>query len=181
MYIDEKKYWRYKTADAFDSDEDVSGYVNSFLSRPSMATFRNTKSTVKQVAKPTLTRKQERDMLAQKQEEEWELHHPKAPSRLDAANVAASIERQQKEIRDMATATEPKILSRADETELKDIVDKKASDSFADTVASLIDKNLLSAGSVVKRKTALELAKFAFKLGLKYAKEGESITKYIKK
>ena len=177
MYIDEKKYWRYKTADAFDSDEDVY----SFISRPIMPTFRNTKSTVKQVAKPTLTRKQERDMLAQKQEEEWELLHPKAFARPEAANVAASVERQQKEIRDMATATEPKILSRADETELKDIVDKKASDSFADTVASLIDKNLLSAGSVVKRKTALELAKFAFKLGLKYAKEGESITKYIKK
>lgn len=177
MYIDEKKYWRYKTADAFDSDEDVY----SFISRPIMPTFKSTKSTVKQVAKPTLTRKQERDFLSQKQEEEWELLHPKSSARPAAANVAASVERQQKEIRDMATATEPKILSRADETELKDIVDKKASDSFADTVASLIDKNLLSAGSVVKRKTALELAKFAFKLGLKYAKEGESVTKYIKK
>ena len=177
MYIDEKKYWRYKTADAFDSDEDIY----SFLSKPIMPTFRNTKSTVKQVAKPTLARKQERDMLAQRQEEEWELRHPKSSVRTDAANVSVSVERQQNETCDKATATEPKILSRADETELKDIVNKKASDSFADTVASLIDKNLLSAGSVVKRKTALELAKFAFKLGLKYAKEGESITKYIKK
>lgn len=184
MYIDEnRRYWRYKTDEAFDpEDYEYEKYVNTFLSKPDMLIKENRSTPKPAASKSPLSNKQNRERIAQIQEEEWNRLHPEtSKKKSSAANVAVSIEQAAKDIVNMATASEPKVLSKSDEMELKGIVDKKASDTFVDTIASLIDKNLISAGSVVKRKTALELVKFAFKLGLRYAKEGESITKYIKK